>query len=155
MARFPGTEPVQLVSNKLQLWAVICAVQLASRHPAIAGSPTLKIAVEWAREVGAALTSTDNDLRLLMEMGWEKQFDELQPAKWVSEHNEQALRRQIDHIYDLATDGDLPDGDALRLIAEYILKHDPNAAAPKGPPRSGTPSAPSTPPPEQSQSQAS
>jgi hypothetical protein len=73
--RFPANDTMQVCSTQLQFWSVVCAIQLASRHPSAIASPSLQIAIQWAREVGAALSANDADLRLLMNMGWEQTCD--------------------------------------------------------------------------------
>lgn len=71
---FQDKQPVRIEFTKQQLWMILATIQLACRHPKF-NCPTRQAVEEWAREVGAAIVSNDQDLRMLFEMGWNKQFD--------------------------------------------------------------------------------
>lgn len=67
-------QPITVQSGKLELYGVVAAVQLASRHPGATG-PTMAGAIQWAHQVGDALSADDPVLRQFIAMGWQPQMD--------------------------------------------------------------------------------
>lgn len=55
-------------------WALVLAVQLASRHPAAAESPVLGYAVELAHGIGDRIADTPALVRVMAE-GWDAERD--------------------------------------------------------------------------------
>lgn len=68
-------QPLTVQMSRFQAWCLVGAVQLATRHPQFTGLTRL-IAESVAREISAALSANDTDLRQLALMGWQQQFDE-------------------------------------------------------------------------------
>lgn len=66
--------PFTVQMSPYQAWCLVGAVQLATRHPGFTG-PSRLTAESVAREISAALTANDPDLRQLAVMGWHQQFD--------------------------------------------------------------------------------
>jgi hypothetical protein len=66
--------PLTVQSTRMQFYSVVAGIQLASRHPGFNG-PTAQVAVHWAREISEALAANDPDLRLLLAMGWQQEYD--------------------------------------------------------------------------------
>lgn len=73
---FNDQQRVQADMSKGELWSLLSAVQLACRHPRFTG-PTREIVERAARQLGAVLVANDQDLRMLFEMGWNPQFDDV------------------------------------------------------------------------------
>lgn len=77
---FQDKQPVQVEMTKMQLWQIICTIQLACRHPHFQG-PT-RVEVEgFARQMGNILSANDRDLKMLLEMGWDPKYDEVHHDK--------------------------------------------------------------------------
>lgn len=76
---FTDQQPVEVTMSKHQLWCLITAVQLACRHPHFNG-PTRDIVEKTAKDMAAPIVANDNDLKMLLEMGWNPQFDEVRKS---------------------------------------------------------------------------
>jgi hypothetical protein len=63
--------PIPLVLKPLQLWGLMCAVQLASKHPSARQTQPIAIAVEVARAIQDAIATTPA-LARIAEQGWEE-----------------------------------------------------------------------------------
>lgn len=73
---YDDKQPIQVECDKQTMFCVISTIQLACRHPNFNGQ-TRRVVEDWARQIGDAMTANDADLRMLYEMGWHKQFDEV------------------------------------------------------------------------------
>jgi predicted fused transcriptional regulator/phosphomethylpyrimidine kinase len=69
-------QPVQIEMSKADVFALIGTVQLAGRHPNAKDSPSIQASLGLARQLIDAIAANDPDLRMLCNMGFEKQFDE-------------------------------------------------------------------------------
>lgn len=67
-------QAVRLDIPKVLAFQLISVVQLACRHPGFDG-PTRANVEPLMRDLGRAISANDPDLRMLIEMGWQKQFD--------------------------------------------------------------------------------
>lgn len=65
---------VTVTANSWHLWAMLCTVQLACRHPRFTG-PSRAVAVAQANEMAAAIFGNDEGMKRLWAMGWEESFD--------------------------------------------------------------------------------
>lgn len=72
-------QPIQLTMSKADAFTIIGTIQLASRHPAALTSPAIQTAIGITRQMINAIAANDNDLKMLCNMGFERQFDE--PSK--------------------------------------------------------------------------
>lgn len=83
-------QPVSVEMAKSSLWLMLSAVQLACRHPAAKTSKTLQAAKSIASSIMRDISANDADLRMLAEMGWEEQFDEVKPSQSSAETGQEA-----------------------------------------------------------------
>lgn len=60
--------------SKFQTWALMAAVQLASRHPSAATNEALKEAISIARGLQLGIASTPA-LAEVATMGWDRSYD--------------------------------------------------------------------------------
>jgi hypothetical protein len=73
-------EPMRFEIDAFSWWGIISAIQLACRHPGFKGPGRVRVE-SLARKVGEILTANDPDLKLLHELGWQKNFPEtIEPA---------------------------------------------------------------------------
>ncbi len=61
-------------ATPLSWWCLVCAVQLAARHPEAPNHPTLRIAIEFARAIGEHLATTPA-LSRVMAQSWQSAYD--------------------------------------------------------------------------------
>jgi hypothetical protein len=61
-------------ATRYDLWCLMSAVQLASRHPTAMQSNAMHLAVDLARQIQSMIATTPA-LKRIAEMGWHAQHD--------------------------------------------------------------------------------
>ncbi len=70
VARRPGT--ILVPASPGEWFCVIAAVQLAFRHPGYAGHSAAPVVRKLMDQIGQTMSANDEDLRELIERGWEE-----------------------------------------------------------------------------------
>lgn len=68
------TEIVEISLTMCELWQIMGAVHLVTRHPE-ANGPALKLAIEAAKQIEARIVEAHPDAWMTLQMGWDERYD--------------------------------------------------------------------------------